>query len=83
MLKGAFVVMDTTDILIIQELKDGRKSFKKIAQTLGLAEGTVRSRVKKLRSSGQLNITGLVDPEALPDHSIVMIGINVKDMDLV
>jgi Lrp/AsnC family transcriptional regulator, regulator for asnA, asnC and gidA len=75
--------MDTTDIAIINELKDGRKSFKKIAQILGLAEGTVRSRVKRLRDDGKLDITGLVDPEALPDHSVVMIGIRVKDMDLV
>lgn len=75
--------MDATDISIINELKDGRMSFKKIAQTLGLAEGTVRTRVKRLRSEGFLDITGLVNPEALPDHSVVMIGIRVKDMDLV
>lgn len=75
--------MDTTDIAIIHELKDGRASFKLIADTLGLAEGTVRSRVKRLRKNGQLDITGLVDPEALPDHSVVMIGIRLKDMDLV
>ena len=75
--------MDTTDIAIINELKDGRISFNKIAQTLGLAEGTVRTRVKRLRKDGQLDISALVDPEALPDHSVVMIGICVKDMDLV
>ncbi len=75
--------MDTTDIAIINELKDGRISFNKIAQTLELAEGTVRTRVKRLRDHGQLDISGLVDPEALPDHSVVMIGIRVKDMDLV
>ena len=75
--------MDTTDIAIINELKDGRISFKKIAQTLGLAEGTVRTRVKRLRNEGQLDISGLVDPESLPDHSVVIIGTRVKDMDLV
>jgi Lrp/AsnC family transcriptional regulator for asnA, asnC and gidA len=75
--------MDTTDIAIINELKDGRISFNKIAQTLGLAEGTVRSRVKRLRKDGQLDITALVNPEALPEHSVVMVGICVKDMDLV
>ncbi len=75
--------MDATDIAIINELKDGRISFKTIAEGLGLAEGTVRTRVKRLRKDGVLDITGLVDPEALPDHSIVMIGIRVKDMDLV
>lgn len=75
--------MDTTDIAIINELKDGRISFNKIAQTLGLAEGTVRSRVKRLRKDGQLDITALVNHEALPEHSVVIIGICVKDMDLV
>ena len=75
--------MDTTDIAIINELKDGRKSFKVIAEIIGIAEGTVRSRVKKLRENKQLDITALVDPEALPDHSVVMIGICVEDMDLV
>jgi len=75
--------VDVTDLTIIKELKDGRISFKKIAQTLGLAEGTVRTRVNRLRSDGLLDITGLVDPDALPDHSVAMIGIRVKDMDLV
>ncbi|MEN8199357.1 MAG: Lrp/AsnC family transcriptional regulator [Thermodesulfobacteriota bacterium] len=75
--------MDATDIAIINTLKDGRISFKIIAEGLGLAEGTVRTRVKRLRQDGLLDITGLVDPEALPDHSVVMIGIRVTDMDLV
>jgi len=75
--------MDATDIAIIKKLKDGRISFKTIAETLGLAEGTVRTRVKRLCKDGVLDISGLVDPEALPDHSVVMIGIRVKDMDLV
>lgn len=75
--------MDTTDIAIINKLKDGRVSFKRIADDLGFAEGTVRSRVKRLRKDGVLDITGLVDPEALPEHSVVMVGIRVTDMDLV
>ncbi len=75
--------MDNTDIAIIKELKDGRLSFNKIALTLGLAEGTVRSRVNRLRKQGVLEISGLVDPEAMPDHSVVMIGIRLNDMDLV
>lgn len=75
--------MDMTDISIINELKDGRRSFKVIADQLGLAEGTVRSRVRRLSDDGVLTITGLVDPEALPDHNVVMVGIRVRDMDLV
>ncbi|MGI9537782.1 MAG: Lrp/AsnC family transcriptional regulator [Desulfocapsaceae bacterium] len=75
--------MDTTDIAIITELRDGRTSFKTIADRLGLAEGTVRNRFRKLKNQGILEVTGLVDPEALPEHSVVMIGVQVRDMDLV
>ena len=75
--------MDATDLTIISKLKDGRISFKTVAEDLGLSEGTVRSRVKRLRKEGVLDITGLVDPEALPDHSVVMIGVRVQYMDLV
>ena len=75
--------MDSTDIAIITELKDGRISFKKVADRLDLAEGTVRSRVRKLQQQGILDITALVDPEGLPEHSVVLIGVRVGDMDLV
>ncbi len=75
--------MDTTDIAIINQLRDGRISFKTVAERLDLAEGTVRNRVKKLKKEGILDITGLVDPEALPDHSVVMVGVQVRDMNLV
>lgn len=75
--------MDATDFSIINELKNGRISFKRVADRLGLAEGTVRTRVRKLQNDGILDITGLVDPEKLPDHSVVMIGVQVRDMNLV
>jgi len=75
--------VDATDIAIIKELKDGRESFKTIADHLGLAEGTVRNRVRRLREDGVLDITALVDPEAMPEHSIVMVGVRLKDMNLV
>ena len=40
--------LDETTVEIIRQLSDGRKSFKKIADELGIAENTVRSRVNKL-----------------------------------
>ena len=57
--------------------------FKQIADSLAVSEGTVRGRVKKLKDEGVLDITALVDPEALPDQSIVIVGVRLKDMDLV
>ncbi len=75
--------VDEINIAIINHLKDGRASFKKIAEELHVSEGTIRGRVKKLREEGVLEITGLVDPEAIPDKYVVMIGINLKNMNLV
>ena len=58
--------IDETDIDIIRHLQDGRKSFKRIAEELSLAENTVRSRVTKLIESGVLQITGSVVPGSIP-----------------
>jgi Lrp/AsnC family transcriptional regulator for asnA, asnC and gidA len=77
------MLIDATSLAIINHLKDGRTSYKKIAEDLGLAEGTVRSRVKKLMDEGVLSISGLVNPEALPDQQIIMVGVRIKGMDLV
>ncbi len=75
--------IDATNIAIIKMLRDGRVPFKQIAEQLSLAEGTVRSRIRKLTEEGILSINGLVNPEALPDQQVVMVGVKVKDMDLV
>ncbi|MFN2354684.1 MAG: Lrp/AsnC family transcriptional regulator [Desulfopila sp.] len=75
--------IDDTNTAILQHLRDGRVPFKKIADTLGVSEGTIRSRVKKLQDEGILEITGLIDPEALPEKYVVMVGVKLKDMDLV
>lgn len=75
--------IDDTNTAILQHLRDGRVAFKKIADDLGVSEGTIRSRVKKLQDEGILEITGLIDPEALPEKYVVMVGVKLKDMDLV
>jgi len=75
--------MDETSIAIIKHLRDGRKSFKKIAEELSLSENTVRSRVSKLKKAGILEISGMVDPGAIPRHRVVMVGVKLKTMDLV
>ena len=75
--------IDDTNIDIIRELKQGKKSFKKIADKLAITENTVRSRVNKLQDEGVLEICGLVDPATLPDHRAVIIGIKLAQMNLV
>ena len=69
--------IDDTNLAIIQNLRDGRKSYKQIADELGLTENTVRSRVKKLLESDVLDITGRVDPESISRHQLVIIGVKL------
>jgi Lrp/AsnC family transcriptional regulator for asnA, asnC and gidA len=75
--------IDKINLSIIKHLRSGRKSFKKIAEQLSLSENTVRARVHKLIDSGVLEITGLVDPEAVSGHQVVIVGVKLKTMDLV
>ena len=75
--------IDKINLAIIKHLRSGRKSYKKIAEELSVSENTVRTRVHKLIDRGILAITGLVDPEAINGHRIVMVGVKLKTMDLV
>lgn len=75
--------IDKINLAIIKHLRSGRKSYKKIAEQLSVSENTVRARVHNLIDNGILEITGLVDPEAINGHRIVMVGVKLKTMDLV
>jgi Lrp/AsnC family transcriptional regulator for asnA, asnC and gidA len=75
--------IDKTNLAIIKHLRDGRRSFKDIAHELGLSENTVRTRVHRLTEEGILQVTGLVDPEALPGHRVVLVGVKLRTMDLI
>ena len=50
---------------------------------MSVSENTVRSRVQKLVDEGILEITGLVNPDALNGHRLVMVGVKLNTMDLV
>ncbi len=75
--------IDETNIEIIKHLRDGRKSFSAIADALLITENTVRSRVNKLVEEGILEISGLVDPESLPGHRLIVIGVKLSTVQLV
>ena len=75
--------IDKINLAIIKQLRSGRKSYKKIAEDLSVSENTVRTRVHKLIDQGILEVTGLVDPEAINGHRVVMVGVKLKTMDLV
>ena len=69
-------LMDELNIEIIRHLADGRKTYKDIAQSLGVAENTVRSRVTKLIDKGILRIAAMVSPAAMPGHYTSYLGLN-------
>ncbi len=75
--------IDQSIIDLIKHLRDGRKSLKKIADDLGLSENTVRSRVNQLKQEGILDIAGVINPDALPGHQMVMVGVKLSTMSLV
>ncbi len=75
--------IDETNIEIIKQLRSGRKSYKKIAAELGLTENTVRSRVNRLLKEGIIEISGLVNPEAISGHRVVMVGVKLTTMNLI
>ena len=75
--------IDNINLLIIKHLRNGRKSYRKIAEQLSLSENTIRARVHKLMEEGVLEISGLVDPDSISGHRVVMVGIKLKTMDLV
>jgi Lrp/AsnC family transcriptional regulator for asnA, asnC and gidA len=75
--------IDKNNLAIIKHLRNGRKSYKKIAQDLSVSENTVRTRVQKLIDKGVLDISGLVNPETINGHRMVIVGVKLQSMDLV
>ncbi|MBW2488128.1 MAG: Lrp/AsnC family transcriptional regulator [Deltaproteobacteria bacterium] len=75
--------IDKTNLAIIKHLRNGRKSYQKIARELALSENTVRARVQKLMEEGILNINGVINPESMDGHRVVIVGVKLQSMDLV
>jgi len=75
--------IDKNNLAIIKHLRNGRKSYKKIAQDLSVSENTVRTRVQKLIDKDVLDISGLVNPESINGHRVVIVGVKLQSMDLV
>ena len=74
--------LDETNKAIIKELSNGRNAFSTIAEKIGITENTVRSRVNKLLEEGVLKISGLVDPQSIPELQVVIMGVKLSTLDL-
>ena len=78
-----WVILDELNRSIVGSLRDGRRSFREIAEELKVTENTVRSRVNRMTDSGMLEISALVEAEAVPGGQLALIGIKLATMDLV
>lgn len=74
--------IDETNIQILRHLKDGRKSFKLIAEELSVTENTIRSRVNRMIEEGILKFSGTVQVDALGGHNLLYLGVKLKTMEL-
>jgi Lrp/AsnC family transcriptional regulator for asnA, asnC and gidA len=75
--------IDDINLAIIKQLRNGRTPIKQMAESLSVAENTVRARIAKMEEEGILEVVGLVDPEKLSHHRIVIVGIKLSNMNLV
>jgi len=48
-----------------------------VAERLGVSEGMIRQRIKRMRDAGVLSLRGLINPDILPDRQIVILGAKV------
>jgi len=72
------VRVDKIDWEIIRILeKNGRAPNKEIAEQIGVSEGTVRNRIKKLTDHQFLRIRGLTNPNDRTDEALVYMGIKI------
>lgn len=70
--------MDDIDREIVRILNnDGRINNIEIAKKLSISEGTVRNRIKKLVDSKEVKVTGLLNPDTVPEKQLVFLGIKV------
>lgn len=75
-------ILDDTDWAIITILSEENTTNNAIADELGITEGTVRQRIKRLRSAGVLKIKALIDPETLANKQLIHILANVSESHL-
>jgi Lrp/AsnC family transcriptional regulator for asnA, asnC and gidA len=69
---------DDLDRRIIEALQEnGRTPFLKLADALGVSEGTIRSRYHRLCDADMLQVVGVTNPLRLGFDSSALIGIKV------
>jgi len=73
---------DELDWKIIDILSEESVPNSAIAEQVGVSEGTIRARLKRLKESGVLQVRALINPEVLANKQLVVIGLTVAEARL-
>jgi len=73
---------DEIDWKIINALRESYQNNNAIARQLGISEGTVRQRLKRLKESGIVKIKALINPEVLENQQLAVVAVNVSESSL-
>ena len=74
--------LDQLDRAIVDKLSpDARISNRQIAEDLGVTEGTVRARIKRMEEQKQLRITAVTNIDRFGDATLAYIWIEVERSD--
>ncbi len=72
-------MIDEISLKIMKELHtDARQSFREIGRRLGISEGTVRNRVKRLLNGNIVRIEAVPNPQQLGFNFMCVVGIEAK-----
>lgn len=75
---GSESELSELDRELIRNLQqDGRMTFVDLAETLKVAEKTVRKRVAELRSTGLIEITAVTDPRLFGYEAVALLGLRM------
>lgn len=73
------IPLDATDEAILRALQeDGRRSYRSVARDVGVSEGTVRARVRKLEQLGALRVVAFVDPARVGTPVLALLELRVE-----
>ena len=71
--------IDDLDRRIIEALQEnGRESFRRIADVLGVSEATIRNRYARLCADQVLQVTGVTNPLGLGFDAMAMLGVRTS-----
>jgi Lrp/AsnC family transcriptional regulator for asnA, asnC and gidA len=68
--------IDALDRQLIETLQEnGRESFRQVAERLHVAEGTIRSRYRRLAAANVVQVTAITNPLKLGFEAMAMVGV--------